>query len=73
MEGESDMSQDENLGEASESSQVQLIRSNKNRQPPTRYYSNKYETSTNEGELECYHEAVEVMKIKNGRMQCEAS
>lgn len=41
-EGESDVSQDENLSEALESSQVQLKRSNKQRQPSTRYNSDEY-------------------------------
>ncbi|CAJ2658024.1 unnamed protein product [Trifolium pratense] len=41
---ENDMSQDENLGEAPESSQVQLRRSNRQRQPSTRYNSDEYVT-----------------------------
>ena len=58
-EGESDMSQDENLGEAPESSQVQLRRSNRQRQPSTRYNSDEYVTITDEGEPECFQEAME--------------
>ncbi|CAJ2671557.1 unnamed protein product [Trifolium pratense] len=56
---ENDMSQDENLGEAPESSQVQLRRSNRQRQPSTKYYSDEYVTWTDEGEPEYFQEAME--------------
>ncbi|CAJ2645756.1 unnamed protein product [Trifolium pratense] len=56
---ENDMSQDENLGEAPESSQVQLRRSNRQRQPSTRYNSDEYVTLTDEGEPEYFQEAME--------------
>ncbi|PNX65828.1 hypothetical protein L195_g062791, partial [Trifolium pratense] len=55
---ENDMSQDENLGEAPESSQVQLRRSNRQRQPSTRYISDEYVTLTDEGEPEYFQEAM---------------
>ena len=53
-EGESSMSQDENLGEAPESSQVQLRRSIRQRQSSTWYNSNEYVTLTDESEPECF-------------------
>lgn len=58
-EGKNDVSQDENLGEAPESSQVQLRRSNRKRQPSTRYNSDEYVTLTDEGEPECFQEIME--------------
>src|SRR6266487_4225588 len=56
---ENDMSQDENLGEAPKSSQVQLRRSNRQRQPSTRYNSDEYVTLTDEGKPEYFQEAME--------------
>lgn len=48
------MSHDENLGEDPKLSQVQLKKSNKQRQPSTRYNFDEYVTLTDEGEPECF-------------------
>ena len=53
------MSQDENLDDATEPPQLQLRRSNKERQPSKRYSPNKYVILTDDGELECFREAME--------------
>ena len=58
-EEEHDMSQDENLGGAIEPPQVQLRRSNKERQPSNRYSTNEYVILTDDGEPECFREAME--------------
>jgi len=59
VEEEHGMSQDEDLGDAPKPSQVQIRRSNRQREPSTMYPSNEYVTLTDEGELECYLEAME--------------
>ena len=59
------MTQDENLDEVPESSQVQLMRSIRQRQPSTRYSSDEYVTLTDEGEPECFQEAIESDENKN--------
>ena len=53
------MSQDENLGDAIEPPQVQLRRSNRERQPSKRYSPNEYVILTDDGEPECFREAME--------------
>jgi len=65
------MSQDEDLSDASEPPQVQIRRSNRQREPSTKYPSDDYVTLTDEGEPECYLKAIESKKRKNGRMQCK--
>jgi len=52
------MSQAEDLGEAPEPPQVQIWRSNRQREPSTGYPSDDYVTLTDEGEPECYLEAM---------------
>ena len=59
VEEEHGMSQDEDLGDAPEPPQVQIRRSNRQREPSTRYPSDDYVTLTDEGEPECYLEAIE--------------
>lgn len=56
---ERERSQDENLSEAPDSSQVQLKRSNRQRQPSIRYNFDEYVTLTDEGKSECFQEAME--------------
>ncbi|GAU50368.1 hypothetical protein TSUD_284660 [Trifolium subterraneum] len=56
---ENDMSHDNNLGEAPESSQVQLRRSNRQRQPSTRYNSDEYVTLNDEGEPKYFQDVME--------------
>jgi len=58
-EEEHDMSQDENLGDATEPPQVQLRRSNKERQPSRKYSSNEYVILIDDGEPEYFREAME--------------
>ena len=58
-EEEHDMSQDENLGDATEPPQVQLRRSNKERQPSRRYSTNEYVILIYDGESDCFREAME--------------
>ena len=58
-EEEHEMSQDENLDDAPEPPQFQLRRSNRQRQPSTRYSSDEYVTLTDGGEPECFEEAME--------------
>lgn len=58
-ERKSDISKDENLGQAPESSQVQLKRSNRQRPPSIRYNYDEYVTLTDEGEPEYFQEAME--------------
>ena len=58
------MSQDEDLSDASEPPQVQIRRSNRQREPSTRYPSDDYVTLTDEGEPECYLEAIESEETK---------
>ena len=53
------MSQDENLGDAPDPPQVQPWRSNRQRKSSTRYSSDDYVTLIDEGEPECYLEAME--------------
>ena len=53
------MSQDENLGDATEPPQVQLRRSNRERQPYKRYSTNEYVILTDDGEPKCFREAME--------------
>jgi len=59
VEEEHGMSQDEDLGDAPEPPQVQIRRSNRKREPSTRYPSDDYVTLTDEGEPECYLEGIE--------------
>jgi len=59
VEEEHGMSQDEDLGDAPEPPQVQIQRSNRQKEPSTWYHSNDYVTLTDEGEPECYLEAIE--------------
>ena len=58
-EEEHDMSQDENLSDATEPPQVQLRRSNRERQPSRRYSPYEYVILTNDEEPECFTEAME--------------
>ena len=58
-EEEHDMSQDENLGDATEPPQVQLRRSNWERQPSKRYSPNEYVILTDDREPECFRETIE--------------
>ena len=58
-EEEYDMSQDENLSDATEPPQVQLRRSNRERQPSRRYSSDEYVILTDDEEPECFTEAME--------------
>ena len=58
-EEEHEMSQDENLDDAPEPPQFQLRRSNRQRQPSTRYSSDEYVTLIDRGELECFEETIE--------------
>ena len=53
------MSQDENLGDATEPPQVQLMRSNMERQLSRRYSTNEYVILTDKGEPKCFIEAME--------------
>jgi len=53
------MSQDVDFGDAPEPPQVQIWRSNRKRESSARYPSDDYVTLTNEGEPECYLEAME--------------
>jgi len=53
------MSQDENLGDAVEPPQVQVRRSNRERQPSKWYSLNEYVILTDDGEPECFREAME--------------
>ena len=64
-EEEHEMSQDENLGDAPKPPQVQLRRSNRQRQPSTRYSSDEYVTLTDGGEPECFEEAMESEEKQN--------
>ena len=63
------MSQDENLSDAIEPTQVQLRRSNMERQPSKRYSPNEYVILTNDGEPECFREA---MKSEENRKWLDA-
>ena len=65
------MSQDEDLGDAPEPPQVQIQRSNRQREQSIRYPSNDYVTLTDEGEPECYLKVMRVKKRKSGWMQCK--
>ena len=65
------MSQDEDLGDAPEPPEVQIRRSNRQREPSTRYPSNDYVTLTDEEEPECYLEAIESEEKKSSWMQCK--
>nr|KYP54197.1 Retrovirus-related Pol polyprotein from transposon TNT 1-94 [Cajanus cajan] len=56
---EHEMSHDENIDDAPEPHQVQLRRSNRQRQPSTRYSSDEYVTLIDGGEPECFEEALE--------------
>ena len=58
VEEEHGKSQDEDLGDALEPPQVQIRRSNRQREPSTRYRSDDYVTLIDEGEPECYLEAM---------------
>ncbi|RDX62802.1 hypothetical protein CR513_58828, partial [Mucuna pruriens] len=58
-EKEQEMSQDENMGDASELPPVQHRRSNRQKQSSTRYTSDEYVTLTDREEPECYHESME--------------
>ena len=58
-EEEHDMSQDENLSDATEPPQVQLRRSNRERQPSRRYSPDEYVILTDDEEPECFTEAME--------------
>ena len=53
------MSQDENLSDATEPPQVQLKRSNRERQPSRRYSPDEYRILTYDKEPECFTEAME--------------
>lgn len=53
------MSHNKNLGEAPKLSQVQVRRSNRQRQPSTTYNSDEYITLTDGDEPECFHESRE--------------
>ena len=53
------MSQDENLSDATEPPQVQIRRSNRERQPSRRYSPDEYVILTDDEELECFTEAME--------------
>jgi len=53
------VSQDENLGDATEPPQVQLRRFNRERQPSKRYSPNEYVILANDGEPECFREVME--------------
>jgi len=64
VEEEHGMSQDEDLGDAPKPPQVQIRRSNMQREPSTRYSSDDYVTLIDEGEFECYIEAIESEKKK---------
>ncbi|RDY10948.1 hypothetical protein CR513_04456, partial [Mucuna pruriens] len=59
VEEEQEMSQDENLGVAPELPQVQIRRSNRQRQSSTRYTSDEYVILTDREEPECYEESME--------------
>jgi len=48
------MSQDEDIGDALEPPQLQIQRSNRQREPSTTYPSDDYVTLTDEGEPECF-------------------
>ena len=50
---------DDDLGDIPESPQVQLRRSNTQKQPSTRYYCDKYITLTDGGEPEYFEEALD--------------
>ena len=50
---------DDDLGDELESPQVQLRRSNRQKQPSTRYSCYEYITLTDGGELECFEEALD--------------
>ena len=54
------MSQDKNLGDSIKPPHVQLRRSNRERQPSKRYSTNQYTILTDDGELECFREAMEI-------------
>ena len=53
------MSQDENLSDATEPPQVQLERSNRERQPSRRYSPDEYVILIDDEEPECFTEAIE--------------
>jgi len=57
-EEEHEMSQDENLGDATEPPQVQLRRFNRERQPSRRYSTNEYVILTDDGEPKCFRKAM---------------
>jgi len=61
-EEEHDMSQDENLGDATESPQVQLRRSNREKQPSRRYSPNEYVILIDDAEPGCFREIMESEK-----------
>jgi len=50
---------DDDLGDILESPQVQLRRSNRQKQPSTRYSCDEYITLTDDGEHECFEEALD--------------
>ncbi|WVZ20167.1 hypothetical protein V8G54_007489 [Vigna mungo] len=58
-EEEHDVSQDESLGDVTELPEAQPRRSDRPKQPSKRYSSNEYVMLTDEGEPECYEEAIE--------------
>ena len=58
-EEEHDISQDENLSDATEPPQVQVRRSNRERQPSRRYSPDKYVILTDDEEPECFTKAME--------------
>ena len=57
-EEEHDMSQDENLSDATKPPQVQLERSNRERQPSRRYSPDEYVILIDDEEPECFTEAI---------------
>ena len=63
-EEEHDMSQDENLSDATEPPQVQLRKSNRERQPSMRYSPDEYVILTDDEEPECFIEAMECEEKK---------
>ena len=63
---------DDDLGDIPEPPQVQLRRSNKQKQPSTRYSCDEYTTLTDSGKPECFEEALErEEKPIKSVLQCE--
>ena len=67
-EEEHDMSKDENLGDDTKPPQVQLRRSNSERQSSRRYFPNEYVILTYDGEPQCFKEALESGKKKEEKI-----